>query len=97
MPYLLLVLGLLAALYAFYLFLIKATTKDVQSLGRVAAAVIFGVVLLYLAMTRHLLFALGLFAIFIPFILSYLKGKKTLSHTDECDDRSDDQNDNKDA
>ena len=76
MPYVILIFGLIAAIYAFYLFMLKSDVADVRRFLRLALALLFGVVLLFFAMTGRIIVSLGLLLLCIPFVLSYIKGQK---------------------
>lgn len=76
MPYLILIFGLITAIYALYLFMLKSDVADVRRFLRLALALLFGVVLLFFAMTGRIVVSLGLLLLCIPFVLSYIKSKK---------------------
>ncbi|MGH1375654.1 MAG: hypothetical protein ACRBCK_04815 [Alphaproteobacteria bacterium] len=90
MPYLILIFGLIAAAYAFYIFMVKASVADVRGFIFIALALVFGVVLLFFAMTGRIIISLGLFLLCFPFILSYIKGRKKPPSPDSSQPPEDD-------
>ncbi len=87
MPYIILILGIITALYALYRFLIKANPRQVKSLFKIVFASIFILVLFFFAATGRIIISIGLVVLSIPFLISFLKaiGKSKDGENDEKD------------
>lgn len=72
MPYLILVVGLLVALFAFYSFFMKANTAQIKNLFLSAALLTLCAAMFFLAVTGRLPAALALVASLFPFVVAYL-------------------------
>jgi len=75
MPYLLLFIGIVIALFALYKFFIRADVRQIKALFLTAFFTIVAIALLILALTGRLPAALGLLAAMTPFAFSYLRDK----------------------
>ncbi|PCJ98610.1 MAG: hypothetical protein COA45_07785 [Zetaproteobacteria bacterium] len=77
MPILILIFGVLIGLYALYRFFIKATPEQVRSLFFYSIITIYGLILLFFAMTGRIIISIPLLLLSIPFIIAHLKEKKS--------------------
>lgn len=75
MPYIILGFGILAALFAFYRFFIKATPDQIKVFFRAAIIIIYSFVLLFFALIGRFIIALGLLLLSLPFVIIYFKNK----------------------
>ena len=76
MPYLILILGLLIALYAFIRFFMNADPAQIKMLFTITGLTLFTFILLYFALSGRIIISLALLLLSLPFVISYLKAKK---------------------
>jgi len=76
MPYIVLAIGALTALFAFYRFFISATPQEIRRVILYFLCMTYMLVLLYLAMSERIFIALGLLILAIPFVISYFRNKE---------------------
>ncbi|MCB1783152.1 MAG: hypothetical protein KDI13_04090 [Alphaproteobacteria bacterium] len=84
MPYLVLIAGILAGIYALYKFFTTAGIPQIRKLIYVAASAGLSLVLLYFAVTGRILISLALLVVLFTFFLPYFRKNK-----DRLDDESD--------
>ena len=103
MPYLLLIIGVIIALYALYKFFIRADVQQIKALFLTAFFTIITIALLVLSLTGRLPAALALLGAMIPFGLAYLRERRKSSSIDNREDDiiditpiEEDEDDNKD-
>ena len=75
MPYLILIFGILVALFALYRFMVKANIEQVRFLFLVIFAVLYSGVLLFFALTGRVVISIGLLVFLVPFIVSHFRAK----------------------
>ena len=76
MPYLLLIIGVVIALFALYKFFIKADIQQIKALFLTAFFTIIVFALLVLSLTGRLPAALALLGAMIPFAIAHLRDKR---------------------
>lgn len=76
MPYILLLIGLIFAVFGFYRFFLKAEPHQIKSMFLAIAAIGVGTASLYLAMTGRLPAALAILAALWPLGVSWLRSHK---------------------
>lgn len=89
MPYIVLGFGILVGVFAFYRFMLKASVDEVRSFFRLAAIVIYGILVLAFALYGRIAISIGLLLLCVPFVISYYRGKmkeKADSPKDSGDD-----------
>lgn len=77
MPYLLLVIGLIIGVYALYRFFLNANVRQIKAFFASALTAIFGIALIYLALTGKLIAALVGAVGLIPVVIKWFKAKKS--------------------
>lgn len=75
MPYIVLGFGILVGVFAFYRFMLKASVDEVRSFFRLAAIVIYGILVLAFALYGRIAISIGLLLLCVPFVISYYRGK----------------------
>ncbi len=75
MPYLVLILGVIAGLYALYKFFIKASPEQVRSLILYSVIVLYVLILLFFAITGRIIISIVLLLLSVPFVIAHFKGK----------------------
>lgn len=75
MPYLILILGIIAGLYALYRFFIKASPEQVRSLILYSIIIVHTLILLFFALTGRIIISIALLLLSIPFVIAHFKGK----------------------
>lgn len=76
MPYLLLTIGLLLALAAFYRFFLKADARQIRAMFLSVAAAGIGLAALFLAVTGRLPVAIAILTALWPIGISYMRNRK---------------------
>lgn len=76
MPYLILVIGVIIGLIAFYRFFTRATPAQVRLFFRVVIIILFIGVLLFFAFTGRIIISLGLLLLSVPIALKSYKENK---------------------
>lgn len=82
MPYLVLILGIIASLYALYRFFIKASPQQIRNLIQYTVVALFCLVLIFFALTSRIIISLAFLLISIPFFIAHFKGKTTEKNKD---------------
>ena len=85
MPYLLLIIGVIIALYALYKFFIRADVQQIKALFLTAFFTIIVIALLILSLTGRLPAALALLGAMIPFAIAHLRDKRKTPPVDDPD------------
>ncbi len=75
MPYLIFLFGILVGLYALYRFFLKANPDEVKNLIRISISLVYGIIILYFALSNRIIISLALLVLYIPFIISYYRSK----------------------
>lgn len=86
MPYLILIIGLIVAIFAFYRFMIVATPAQIKTFMRCVVAGIYLIIALYFALTGRVIIAIGILLLSLPFIFKYYRAKIKASHNKKTDD-----------
>lgn len=89
MPYIILALGIIAALYVLYRLLIGASVAQIKTFLRNTFFILFALILLFFSMTGRLIIALALIVLAIPFVIGWFRSRskaKSLPKPSETDD-----------
>ena len=83
MPYLILFIGLIIAVSAFYRFFVKATPRQIKAMFLSVAATAVGLTAIFLAVSGRLPVALGILTVFWPLGVSYLRNRQQTGTSSE--------------
>ncbi len=90
MPYIILIFGILATLYALYRFCLWANVEQIKFLFSVLGITLFALVLIFFALTGRFYISLGFIALSIPFVIGHYRRKqkeeKRLKQIEKQDD-----------
>ncbi len=76
MPYLVLIIGTLIGLYALFLFFAKAQPNQIRAFFRIVIIIIYGIIMLFFALTGRIIISIALLVLAIPFAIAYFKNKE---------------------
>lgn len=77
MPYVVLGLGVLVGLFAFYRFMVKASVEEVRAFFRISVILIYALVVLGFALFGRIAVSIGLLLLCVPFTIRYYRAKMT--------------------
>lgn len=92
MPYIVLGFGILLGVFAFYRFMVRASVDEVRAFFRIAAIVVYVIVLLGFALFGRIAISIGLLLLCVPFVIGHYRTKmknKTGQNNENPDDHND--------
>lgn len=92
MPYIVLGFGILLGVFAFYRFMVRASVDEVRTFFRIAAIVVYVIVMLGFALFGRVAISIGLLLLCVPFVIGHYRAKMK-SKPDQNNKKSDDHND----
>lgn len=94
MPYLILILAFVIALYALSKFFVTASVPTIKTFFRICIGIIYTIILLFFAMTGRIIVSLGLLLLAAPFLIGYLRNQKTKNAPKNISERNDTDDEN---